>query len=218
MNTTLLLDKLSSLERRCQQNELDIKDKENMIYSLNKKIERIFLSNESLFPPTDSKQDSSYSKEKLGVIETINSMILDICIKKMEEKAELIEDKIYQNLEQLEIRIEKLEFPKQKNPRLQEQGNQGEKIGKFEILQKKTSAKLALFESRLTKLEEGKNLKKSKEFGGRSQSLEERGGEEKGREKEGEKVVEGQETKVKYFLFFINCYFLLAKLYYIIYL
>lgn len=197
MNTAFLLDKLSSLEKRCQQNELDIKDKENMIYSLNKKIERIFLSNESLFPSSDPKKDSpSYSKEKLGVIESINSMILEICIKKMEEKAELIEDKIYQNLEQLEKRIEKLEFPKQKNPRLQEQGNQGEKIGKFEFLQKKTSAKLTLFEARLSKLEENNNLIRKKDFGGRSQSLEERARNEGREERKGEKGFERQETKV----------------------
>ncbi len=168
MNTSLILEKISTLEKRCQQNELEIKDKENMIYSLNKKIERIFLSQEGFLPSLEPKQDTSFSNDKMNIIENINSLILEICIKKMEEKAELIEDKIYHNLERLEKRIDKLESEKidhnrnQKFQKLQEQGNQGEKSGKFEILQRKTNSKLALFEARLNNLEKMQNNKKGK--------------------------------------------------------
>ena len=85
-----------------------IQEKENMIYSLNQKIERVLLNNDHFKQETPISDVNKTSK--MTILSQINTVIIDICMDKMTDKFNEFSDFFNKKIENLENQLNSLQF------------------------------------------------------------------------------------------------------------
>jgi len=80
-----------------------------MIFSLHQKIERVILNADAFRQETQSNSDFVKSS-KMTILTQINSVIIDICMTKMNEKLSIFSENFSQKIEKIEDQLKDLQF------------------------------------------------------------------------------------------------------------